>query len=548
MADKITLFFNLTPNNKNTFYVVSSKTTYNFNEGFALDMWGLNYANWLRNYNPQNVTPDKRYIELEPTTYNIYGDYIDIPLTSVQNNLQFAFITYMSIASNSVSGGAQKFLFYYVNSFTLLNNRVRLFVTPDYWGTYCGYAKFEDVTITKTNAILSLQTAYRREEIPLINEAFQTFIEVPFTTKLGGTKERISRADLRIYAVIEYEDPPFTNKSTHVELFQFNPADYQTPVTETTIYDTLNMIAGIYRVTSNTPVEIKYEAKVVKLYLYDKNLGLTTKTQSFVSRDNVTITGTRVAWYPQQFKIYIQHGNVPSPVPDYTVSVATDFYTTIAFGTKYNSIKLPPFVGSYAVRFEVHPYDDKIVFLICAGTEELDISTEFEIGVVANSNTVPIENLGRILQVIGSGASSIFQIQAGGAGIISGTAQLASIAEPLKNIGKNEYRIIPSGNGYATWRDVLLNNVGSALVVIANGSLTDMTEKEYEKRGLECYYMPTLTEHNNKLFAYYMLQTRISDEYDYYIRANTRVYGIPSVAQDEISEALAEGMYIVYFE
>lgn len=551
MADTITLFFNLTPNNRNTFYAVSSQTNYNF-QGSTLDMWGISYLNFLKTYNPYNVTADKRYVELTPTTYKIYNEYIDLPINAVESDLHFAFITYLAIASNSTRNSAQKWLFYYVNSFVMLNDRIRIFVTPDYWGTYCGYAKFKDVTITRTNCILSAKTAYRREEVPLINNAYKNYHRISYKANTAGGSNAVTYiGDLRIYAVIQYEGGDITNKKNHINLFQFNPADITgTPVTYASIERACQIIAGIYG-RAGILASLGYKAQIQKIYIFDNSLSVnTTRTQTFaggIDNETVTLTGTIVNWYVQSIDLLLNIGNIPVPTGYNYIGPVVNIFANLSFGTKYSSIKLPAFYGSYSISFEVHPADDKLIFLIRAGEEELDITSEFELGVVANTNITPLEGLNRILTVGGSAASGAFQFAAGGAGYISGGLQIAQLPEQLTKIGQNSYKSIPSGNGFNTWRDVLLDGSGSALYVIehGNGDLSDAAQTEYLSRGLDCMQLVSLSSNQNKLFAYYHGLTKIAGD-DYVIQALASVYDVPSIAQDEIREALREGVKLVY--
>lgn len=564
----ITLFYQTTVNSPNGYYYAP----YLIQTPQTVDEWGELWETILKSIAQTGLgdaepseDEENHFVTLTGTTYKIYDTYIDIDTTLFNGNIRYALITYMIIKDT-------KYLCYHVTGYTKLPNILRLFVTPDYWGTYIGYAKFRDITLLRTTRNVGELTAYTPDDIPLTNTEIKSakLVNYKFNSNAPLSSGGIGRADMRIYAVIRYEYGPSNNKKTGRDIYMFNPSEIMYPsspsgqvITESDIRNAIGRVLGIYAPSSGSD----YKATIEKVYLFDDSIQASTTAVKFTawtsSSAQVQLNGYTVLAQAIDFKFYINHGNINfstqlignTPiisVAPVSVSTGSQFGSKISVGTEYKQIYLPNFWGLRCVSFKIFPRNDEIIFTITSGEKSEDISSEFEIsGAIINDNVTAIEGVQRAIQVGGAVASAGFQFAAGGAGYVSGALTLAQIPSMLKQQSQNNYEILPTGNAMITFNTLITTNKAYTILQIFQNGETTITESEYGMNGFGLFQPLELADekYKNYIFSYLHSKPKLIDSGQYdFLSMSCKVSGVPQAACDEIREALSEGVRYFAFQ
>lgn len=521
--DELTLFTNYTPNTDKGLYV------------FPKEDYADHRAALLTYYKNQQDDAAPAIV-LNALTFNVYEDYIDIP----DDNPRYYNITYLALKHNDF------IMFYYVNRIQIVSQGIRLFTQLDLWGTYIGSAKIKNLHFTRTNIQLSLnqEITYLTEKEHPNNAAVLSFYHM-------GIPNRVKLSDIGVIATIKHKT--YNNPDTQIEeihSYLFDPSELQL-----SIRNVLQYVASIYEVTNTEGnKEVKGSAEVIKIFIYPKQFPALIKTYSFrgiINGEQYTATANILDSTIVDYVYPIYNADINfSPLQSLNeYSFVGSLKKKAYFGTKYNGIELPPFVGLYNVSIKTEIDDDGLTVTVSNGQDTRDITQSFEVPAVANSGTLTSqERATKWLGIIAGVGSGIFQIASGGAGIVSGGLSIAQTINSLFDERNGTY--IGNGNGWATFKDIYENGEGEYLFVSVNGgtadgSLNDEAIKDIQFNGAICDYVypDTNKELFNIINSNSPRQKYLIDEtLNPFIACYAAVLNIPQEAINEIATQLESGV------
>lgn len=398
------------------------------------------------------------YVFYKPNTFKIYEEYIDLPEIGSQNAIN---ITYVAIETNNT------IIFYFVNSIKPIPQGYRLYTAIDYWATYISIANITKVRFTRSNALINANFAdiYLADEIPTGNKARRHFY---------GFGNVVTQNEVRFIAIIELEESTTVSGTiSRTVPFLFNP--FEQPYIEELIgnnkelqiYGAIEAIQNIYQTTVGGG-----KAHIKKLYIIPASTARYLPTfKSKLYGQDITIQGLNISSYCKIYKEnynFINTTGFSAPKFEQAYPNAKKFKSIggdIYAGAKYNALKLPSFVGGYGLKILFDLKQDELKASITNGDESRDISDSFELPATANTGTLTsLERMAKGLNLMSNLAGGVFQIAAGGAGLVSGTAQIGSTLTNLNEHRNGAY--IPAGNGRNTFANIVKNGGSDYLYFI----------------------------------------------------------------------------------
>ena len=458
-ADVI-LYYHITPNIDGGIYDFPNRK----HEPFS-DSWGLYYSQHLKNRLKKKYADDNdRYASLRLRSFNVEDGFIDIPLDELSYVNAYPqkcnWITYVAILPND-KGAAQ---FYHVTNRKFLPGRLRLLLDRDYWAENIGYATLSNVTVYKTTRAPNKNSIdmYWTDENLMYNSSKQTSIN------LISNAPKLTPSDLRLYAVITHtQTQSATVRVDTIQLYSFNPREIlglNRDPNYTEFHNVVELIANIY--AKNLGGTKEGEATVSKLFIFDKNIeyyaygGLLTTNFKTVdqSGQKTDITCKRVitSTYDYEFKLVNGPVNTTKFGNQSQLNKLQAVGLPITLGVADYGMVLPTWVGLLTARININAYKDNVIIKVLCNNTEMDITSAFEITAVTNNGTLnKQEVIAKSISTIANVASGIFQISAGGAGIVSGTAAIADTLVNGKNTNKGAGNKIPGGNGLLTMKSII---------------------------------------------------------------------------------------------
>lgn len=480
----------------------------------------------------------------KPNTFKVYEEYIDLPEIGSENAIN---ITYVAIETNNT------IIFYFVNSIKPIPQGYRLYTAIDYWATYISVANITKVRFTRSNALINANFAdiYLADEIPTGNKARRHFY---------GFGNIVTQNEVRFIAIIELEEST-TGSGTisRTVPFLFNP--FEQPYNwdligknkELQIYGAIEAIQNIYQTTVEGG-----KAHIKKLYIVPATTTSYLPTfKSMLHGKDIIIQGLNISSY---CKIYKENYNLINttefsasefeqayPNAEKFKSIGGDIYA----GAKYNALKLPSFVGGYGLKILFDLKQDELKASITNGDESRDISDSFELPATANTGTLTsLERMAKGLNLITNLAGGVFQIAAGGAGLVSGTAQIGSTLTKLNEHHNGAY--IPAGNGRNTFANIVKNGGSDYLYFIDTPELLMNNERgqnQIMRYGAMCNIEWADADENLLNFAS-SLSTFLAgvsgESNQLFIACTVTVDDIPNEAAQTISDILNKGARIKF--
>lgn len=538
---RVLLVFNFTPNidGGNYFFPDGETNVYN---------WGKKYASHLASEYETTL--------LNAGSYHVYGDFIDIGNLVNISARDLYLLTYIAVYPNTEDDIIR---FYYVNEITPQSNGcLRAYITLDEWGTYIGGARIDHLHIKKTNfKIFDKTTNWRRTPLYFTDPCNCDLGRYDFLGAFTGTRNgrQLSRKNLAIAATIKhqvYKDLQVALEEMHTYIFDMD--DF--PDTEAGFQQLLDIVSSIYEVKDDSLFG-NGKAEVVHLYIINESdtFGGRARAVQFkgLYQNTITpITGVELGCGIKDYDIKLYNTSYEDTgVPVNLVKIewlGRDIY----FGTKYNGIKLPYFVGEFTVRFRICTNNNGIQFLVQAGEEIRDITSSFEVTIIANTATLTAgESISKAMSNMSNLAGGAFQIAAGGAGLVSGGLQVSNTVANFFNNGNGSY--IPGGDGLATFNDIIKNH-GSAdygwgdylWLCIYNVNVNSRVEAEkVNNYGAYCEY--TLASENqtiNDCFAGGGVPLIGIPVTNYFLACESCVKNVPYNACAVIRAKFSEGVHL----
>lgn len=528
MAASITIFSNYTPNAEGGEFIFPAANS-------NPDIFNLKLLEYYKEQGANSI--------FEGVTFRIYENYIDIgnPRAIEDGN-----ITYLAITFD------ERILFYFVDSIQVINTGLRLYTRLDLWSTYIGRARIDNLKFTRTNVKLIFKepSPFTIPEPLYFTEELK--IDLGQRDFLGAFNGRprgrgITRNSLRVYATIKHKT--YTDISTAIDeihTYEFNPADIATnpaAITQKDIQNLIALVSSIYAVTNNG----EGNAEVMHLYIYQAGLRKNTSAVKFkgvLNGNKTDIDAFELRPDVSEYRISLYNTSTADTPPANTVKLEW-LGRVIYFGTKYNGIKLPYFVGEFTIRFVVMTNNDGLIFTVMAGEEQRDITRSFEVTIVANTGTLTSqESAAKWLGVIANTAGGTFQIAAGGAGYVSGAAQIANAFIGLPNNNNGTY--IGGGDGLTTFDDIINNESDYLWLCIYRTTVSNLyAENLIKANGAQCEYIWNNPKANLMEFLTDLPSLIGGDISSHVVACECSVKNIPYAAAQYIKDKLAEGLRLI---
>lgn len=559
MAASLTVFYNYTPNSTRGRYYMPRHAEVDFYEANTKMLGAF-------------ISEASQVSKLQSDTYRVYEEYIDLA--------QRADLTSMNITYIAIDNG-KSILFYFVNSIKPMPQGYRCYISIDYWATYVSIANITKLHFTRSNLQLArdYENYYSTDEV--INHDISHRAFYPLREKSGNILS-VSRQDVWVVAAIKERSIETSNVSIEdVNLYAFNPQDIavqngRTSVTMEDIRQTIEEVFNIYEAKyrgehTQHPIfpsltNIDYPAEVTKVYLIPFAAPYAAQIESiyyktfYITSEEKYIAGYQFRGGVKSFDYRIinngyKHQYNPAVLNTHEENITSVVVPVMGvplfFGTRYNNIKLPPFVLQYSVSVRYNFGKDEMTVTIVQGTEERDITSAFELTGSANTGTLTSQQrAAKWLSVAAQASSGVFQIAKGGAGIVSGGTAIASAIQQATT-NTNGGTVIGTGDAYTTFQQVIETGSGSIICftypkysalpvdpierVITYGAYCDIQYFDPEANllniidGLELLY---LSEDNKTIYPAFACDATVDN--------------IPADAAEYISNTLKEGVQIQF--
>lgn len=520
--DEITIFYNYTPNQGSEAYFIPRP-----NEGTSFQQTFYNYL---------TRAGERAFRKLNATTYKIYEDYIDLPEIYPTD---LTTVTYIAIKKTN------GYYFYFVDKVIPIRQGARCYTTLDNWATYIGGAKINNLRVTKSSYNLSSPVGSSQRVLYWTDKVSIDLGHRDYLGAFTGTQNgrEIPRKNLCVYATIKHHVARSISESLEeIHTYQFTNDYGDTPAGFKKL---IRVVSSIFQIQASSG---DGSAELLHLYIYPQGLEKVTAGITFTGLfegQRVSITGIELKPSVSDYDITLRNAEFGTPtIPD--VVQLTWLGRDIYLGTKYDGLKLPYFVGNFTVRFRVIVNNNGIQFLVQADQEVREITSSFTITVVANTATLNnSEQIAKSLNTMAGLSNGMFQMIAGGAGIVSGGLQIASSITNAVNNNNGTY--IGGGDALITFNDIIEEGSGDYLWLCIYGTYTNnyYAEQIINRYGAYCNYIPAWnTELTDLLINSLPLLT--NDPEPFYIQCGSSIANIPSEAAEDISTRLSEGVRLRY--
>lgn len=555
---ELEIFFGATPN-KGT-YIIPDRQV---NENIIKDIWGDAFIAYLEASAPHEL--------LKVNTFKINDGFIDIEKKiyeyPYQANNAYK-ISYLAVRI------LNKTLFYFVNSVNVMPQRIRLFVEMDNWGTYIGGAHINNVRVLNTNLQINApsETPETRYLLPDLSDSDQVADKM---VSAYGNNNRLDYGDLVIVATIKYvKHSDYQNVVEVIDNYAFNirwvaGLNKTSTVNLRDVRKALEWVQSIYSCQIPENVGSKeQDAQVINLYLLTKdfievpydNIGHNIIEFNGI-RDNGTLKpdyqpsqnpGLKVTKIIYSHEIILANDITYTPILENTNIIHINALgKKIFFGTLDMGLELPIFAGCISCKFSILNQGENLLIKVECNNKELDITDCFKIAGIANSGTLTFQQtIAKALGGIANIAGGVFQIKAGGAGLVSGTAAITN-----QLIGGNNQQgngtYIGGGSGLSTILNIgdgaSLADKGDYLYFIIKGAMEEDNQgKNYlNQYGAECDYTISNAYNFYTYIADCPYLTAIEGNAIKIIQCDCEVSNIPYNAAEEIEAKFNEGVRLI---
>lgn len=517
------LYYNLTPNGSGGEHFAPKPNT-------DRQTWDETYINKLK-----ELAGAGNYIEMYIHNYSFNEGYFDID--NIGNVLLRP--TYISIHTDirTNSGTKSFYAYYFIDRITQIGNGFRLYVSEDLWAGYIADAKFSYIHYKKINFYLdSTYATYLTTNKLTSKEVEKRYLP------LG---HNYSISDIRIIAVIRFQEQnTFDTTIESINLFSFDPAQLtDLPVQGVTISEMIEGVRNIYGLDM-TGTNKAYVTKVYIVHKFFNEPAGSAGFKSVIYSEKKTIQGKNLAGFQgiieEEFNLF--NSDISAPDEKYIPFMAVGQQITV--GTKYDGLILPAFVREYAVKIRYEITKSGLKISVMDGRESRDITDSFLLDVVANSGTLnALETTAKSLGLISNLAGGAFQIAAGGAGIISGAAQIGNtLASGFTNNSNGTY--LPNGTGITTYDDIVTKRSGYVFYAVFNAKFDNSAYQEASHFGAYCDITPSL---DKDLFTdIYNSTYLLAGGVIKFTQADIVVDNIPYDAAEAITGEFEQGVKITF--
>ena len=421
-------------------------------------------------------------------------------------------VSYACVTDNQT--GATYLRAYHVASVTFISGYLEIRTTLDLWGTFYAQAQISDITVTRSN----------------MNIGDGVYDDIDVTT--GKDFSAVQSANLTdlddlsiVYVVLlglGTSSILVNNSATAIKVFATQISKL---VAEQTIDYAISLVAGIYAAQATVG---DLPAAVLKAYIVP-TAALTIRSNTVpVFKTKTTLSDADLL--TPEFEV------APFTFPArFDVNISANY--KYIFGTKLNGLELVRETVQTTVFMDIIVKQDGVQVIARQGDNQKDITDQFEIGLTSNDgNYTTAQKIAGTLSLIGSTAAGAFQIAAGGAGVVTGTLQAASVIQGLIRQGRPSYAA--GGDGVNTFR-LLSGTINTSPFGVQQFQSKDDEAKRAARFGANFFESVESLESvasATALFPSYNIPA--------YVQAVATVSGLNEEARAAIENAIASGIYI----
>ena len=403
--------------------------------------------------------------------------------------------------------------FYHVTGVEYVSGYAVLSLMPDLWATYLADADFSEIMATRCNRNIGGGT-YDDIELTVSRTVAALSTDVPALSIVA------------VMAVATGTSSILTNNSaTYLGLYEFQFSKLSPPEGVSIFDYAVALIAGIFSAKATVG---DLPAAVLKAYIVPHSALAVRVGASLPQFNSKSIYGsfsvtpeTEVApfSYPVAFDLSID--------PNYEYIV----------GTALDGMRVPRTVGQQRVIYTYTTKQDGITVTVRIGDEVKDISDQFSVGLTSNDGNYTMqERIASALNIIGNLSSGAFQVVSGGSGVVTGALAIGSSFNNIARVVKPSYSA--GGDGLNTFR--LLGGVaGNPYKVQKFQSARD------EGARARIYGTKCATPLNSISDAFTPALIGTGSMADTFLACDCKVQGVPGDAQNEIAQALSDGVHLV---
>ena len=403
--------------------------------------------------------------------------------------------------------------FYHVTGVEYVSGYAVLSLMPDLWATYFADAEISEIMATRCNRDIG----------------GGVYDDIELTVSRGITALANNVPALSIVAVMAVGTGTSSilvnNSATYLGLYEFQFSQLDPPEGVSIFDYAVALIAGIYSAKATVG---DLPAAVLKAYIVPHSTLAVRVGAAIPQFNSKSIYGS--------FSVTPESEVAPfsSPVA-FDLSIDPNYEYIV--GTALDGMRVPRTVRRQRIIYTYTTKQDGITVTVRIGDEVKDISDQFSVGLTSNDGNYTMqERIAGALGLIGNIASGAFQIAAGGSGVVTGALSIGSSLNNIARAGKPSYSA--GGDGLNTFR--LLGGIGGNPYKVQKFQSARDEGARARLYGAKC-----ATPLNSISDAFTPALIGTGSMTDTFLACDCKVQGVPGDAQNEIAQALSDGVHMV---
>ena len=403
--------------------------------------------------------------------------------------------------------------FYHVTGVEYVSGYAVLSLMPDLWATYFADADISEIMATRCNRDIGggvyddIELTVSRDITALANNVPALSIVAVMAVATGTSSILVN------------------NSATYLGLYEFQFSQLDPPEGVSIFDYAVALIAGIYSAKATVG---DLSAAVLKAYIVPHSALAVRVGASLPQFNSKSIYGS--------FSVTPECEVAPFSFPvAFDLSIDPNYEYIV--GTALDGMRVPRTVRRQRVIYTYTTKQDGITVTVRIGDEVKDISDQFSVGLTSNDGNYTMqERIAGALNIIGNISSGAFQIAAGGSGVVTGALSIGSSLNNIARAGKPSYSA--GGDGLNTFR-LLAGSAGNPYKVQTFQSARDEGARA-RLYGAKC---STPLSSISDVFTPALIGTGSTT--DTFLACDCKVQGVPADAQNEIAQALSDGVHLV---
>lgn len=403
--------------------------------------------------------------------------------------------------------------FYHVTGVEYVSGYAVLSLMPDLWATYFADADISEIMATRCNRDIGggtyddIELTVSRTVAALTDNAPALSIVAVMAVATGTSSILVN------------------NSATYLGLYEFQFSQLDPPEGVSIFDYAVALIAGVYSAKATVG---DLPAAVLKAYIVPHSALAIRVGAALPQFNSKSIYGG--------FSVTPECEVAPfsSPVA-FDLSIDPNYEYIV--GTALDGMRVPRTVRRQRIIYTYTTKQDGITVTVRIGDEVRDITNQFAVGLTSNDgNYTTQERIAGALGIIGNLASGAFQVAAGGSGVVTGALAIGSSLNNIAKPGKPSFSA--GGDGLNTFR-LLAGTAGNPYKVQKFQSARDEGARA-RLYGAKC---STPLSSISDVFTPALIGT--GSMTDTFLACDCKVQGVPGDAQNEIAQALSDGVHLV---